>query len=99
MFSFDDNGNPLASPVLVIGEVISKGYNLPSGKNHADYIDKKGKYDVAKYLQDHKASNFKGLSEVFIGILAPHITTEVDCESLSSQVGYSAHPNCNRTVA
>jgi len=97
--SYDQDGNPLADPVLVIGEVISKGEDLPSGKNHADYIDKKGYYDVVKCLQDHKTSEFKGLSKVFIGTLAPHITTEVDCESLFSQAGHAAHPNRNRTVA
>jgi len=78
--------------------VISKGENLLSGKNYADYIDKKGNYNIVKYFQDHNRT-FPGLSKVFIGTLAPHITTEVDCESLFSQAGHAAHPNHNRTVA
>eukprot|EP00956_Cyclotella_meneghiniana_P014696 scaffold22128_cov73-Cyclotella_meneghiniana.AAC.3 len=39
-------------------------------------------------------SNANGRSPI-----ALHITTEVDCESLFSQAGHAAHPNCNRTVA
>ena len=30
--------------------------------------------------------------------MAPHITTEIDCESLFSQAGHAAQPNRNRTV-
>ena len=40
-----------------------------------------------------------GISKAFIGTLAPHITTEVDCESLFSQAGHAAHPNRNRTIS
>jgi hypothetical protein len=75
--------------------VIQKGDDLPSGKNHADYIDPKRKYDIVRYMQDHK-ENFFGMSKAFIGTLAPHITTEVDCESLFSQAGHAAHPNRNK---
>ena len=57
--------------------------------NHnADYINKRGYYDLVKFFQDH-STIFKGLSKVFIGTLAPHITTEVDCESLFSQAGHA----------
>ena len=77
--------NPLGDTVLVIGEVISSEItSRPLGRNCADYIDKKGNYDVVKYLQDPKASKFKGLSKVCIIMLASHITSEVDCESLFS---------------
>ena len=31
--------------------------------------------------------------------MAPHITTEVDCESLFSQTGHLSHPNRARTIA
>ncbi len=43
-------------------------------------------------MQDHKEIFF-GTSKAFTGTLAPHITTEVDCESLFSQAGHTAHPN------
>ena len=59
-------------------------------------IDKRGYYNLVKFFQDH-STIFKGLSKVFIGTLAPHITTEVDCESLFNQAGHAAHPNRNRT--
>ena len=50
-------------------------------------------------LQPHKKTTiFKGLSKVFIGTLAPHITTEVDCESLFSQAKHAAHPSRNREL-
>ena len=48
---------------------------------------------------EHHNSMFRGLENVFVRQLAPHITTEVDCESLFSQAGHSAQPNRNRTVA
>ena len=78
--------------------MIKKGDNLPSGKKPANYIDKKGTYDIVGYMEHHKSMN-RGLANVFVGKLAPHITTEVDCESLFSQAGHAAQPNRNRTVA
>jgi hypothetical protein len=64
--------------------VIFKQDDLPSGKNHADYIDEKGKYDIVKYMQDHKEIFF-GTSRAFNGTIAHHITTEADCKSPFSQ--------------
>ena len=49
-------------------------------------------------FSDHKF-HFPGLSTVVVGQLSPHITTEVDCESLFSQAGHLSHPNRSRTVA
>ena len=57
-----------------------------------------GNYDIVKHSIDH-SDIFKGLSNVIIGQLAPHITTEVDCESLFSQAGHLSQPNRSRTVA
>ena len=50
------------------------------------------------FFIEHETT-FPFLSKVIIGQLAPHITTEVDCESLFSQAGHLSHPNRNRTVA
>ena len=36
---------------------------------------------------------------MFVGRLAAHITTEVDCESFFIQAVHAAQPNRNRTVA
>ena len=49
-------------------------------------------------FSDHKF-HFPGLSTVVIGQLSPHITTEVDRESLFSQAGHLSHPKRSRTVA
>ena len=78
--------------------MIKTGDNLPSGKNHANYIDKKVTYHIVGYMEHHK-SMFRGLANVFVGQLAPHITTEVNCESLFIQAVHAAQPNHNRTVA
>ena len=80
------------------GQVRVRSKNLPSGKNHADYIDENGNYDIVLFFIDHKLV-FPNLSKVVLGQLAPHITTEVDCESLFSQAGHLSNPNWNRTVA
>ena len=46
---------------------------------------------------EHHKSMFRGLAYVFVGKVALHITTEVDCDSLFSQAGHAAQPNRNRT--
>ncbi len=68
-----------------------RGENLPTGNNHADYIDKNGSYNIVKFLKDH-VSIFPTINKVATGQLCPHITAEVDCESLFSQSGYVSNP-------
>ena len=63
--AIDDQGNP-QEPVLAFGPVNKRGATLPSGKNHADYIDKSGYYDLVRYLNDHKKT-FPTISSVGIG--------------------------------
>ena len=55
--------------------------NLPGkgNRNHANYIDEKGHYEVARYLDDMK-TKFQSMSNVGTGKLCPHISNEVDCE-------------------
>ncbi|KAL7526373.1 hypothetical protein ACHAXR_001456, partial [Thalassiosira sp. AJA248-18] len=48
-----EEGDP-KDPIYSIGAVIKKGNNLPSGHNHAEYIDKSGHYDLVKYIEDHE---------------------------------------------
>jgi len=36
------------------GLVLSRGKDLPSGKNLADYINKKGRMDMLRFYADHK---------------------------------------------
>ena len=98
--AYDEDGNLRDKPVLAIGPVMEKGEgdDLPNGLNHANYIDKKGYYAIDRFFSDCEGV-FKALSKVVIGVLSPHITTEVDCESLFSMAGHQNHPNRNRLAA
>ena len=96
--TYDEDGHVLEEPVYSFGPVIERGLNLPSGKNHADYIDSKGYYDIIKYNLDHE-EYFPAMGVTVVGKLGPHLTTEVDCESLFSQAGHQSHPERGRTIA
>jgi hypothetical protein len=37
-----------------VGPVVKRGQNLPSNKNLADYIDKKGRMNLLDFFSDHK---------------------------------------------
>ena len=93
--AFDADGQP-QDPVFSIGAVTKRGDDLPTGFNHADYIDGKGNYDIVSFFKDHE-NKFPALFKVGVGQLGPHITTEVDCESLFSQAGHLSDPLRNRT--
>lgn len=77
--------------MYAFGPVIEWGLDLKKGKNHAEYIDDNGWYDIVKYLTDFK-NDYPTLYAVGVGQLAPHVTSEVDCESLFSQVGFLSDP-------
>ena len=89
--AIDDVGDP-REPVYEIGPVIKPGKNLNNrSRNHADNVDEKSGYDIVQYVTDF-ADRFPSLYHVGIGQLCPHISTEVDCESLFSQAGFMSHP-------
>ena len=67
--TMNENSNP-QDPVITIGPVSKRGMNLPSGKNHAYYIDKHGYYDIFNLLEDHKAI-FPGIDNVGVGQYRP----------------------------
>jgi hypothetical protein len=89
--AYTEDGDLRDVPLYQIGAVVKRGKNLPSKFNHANYVDDKGHYNLVQYLEDHRAI-FPGIYEVGIGQLCPHITTEVDCESLFSEAGFVAEP-------
>ncbi|KAL7537974.1 hypothetical protein ACHAXR_008292 [Thalassiosira sp. AJA248-18] len=79
---------------------------LPRENSFTIFVDRKGHFDLVSYVMDHsttssieKKPHFVGIGNVIIGQLSPHITTEVDCESLFSQAGHLSQPNRSRTTA
>ena len=83
--SIDANSDPRDHPVYSIGPEVEEGKNLPSRHNHAKNIDKSRHYDLVKYLQDRQ-KEFPAFHEIGVGQISPDISTEVDCESLSSRL-------------
>ena len=63
--AIDDEGQ-LKEPVYAIGTVTQRGSNVMHGKNHADYFDFQGLYNVVRYLQDFKEA-FPALYHVGVG--------------------------------
>ena len=95
--AIDKDGQP-KEPVYGLGPVLAggRGKDLPSKRNLADYVTGNGDFDIVKYLVDH-AQLFPGLFSVGVGELCPHLSTEVDCESLFSQAGFKSHPRRTQT--
>eukprot|EP00804_Cyclotella_cryptica_P019955 CCRYP_007840-RA/>CCRYP_007840-RA protein AED:0.04 eAED:0.11 QI:0/0/0/0.66/1/1/3/0/292 len=94
--TYDDTGNPKKEPILWIGKVICKGADLPLEGIVLITLMQKANMILPSTCRTTKKFS---LGQAVTGTLAPHITTEVDCESLFSQAGHAAHPNHNRTVA
>jgi len=95
--AIDEDGQP-KEPVYELGPVLAggRGKDLPSKRNHADYISGNGHYDIVRYLVDHK-KYFPALYSVGLGECCPHLSTEVDCESLFSQAGFKSQPRRTQT--
>ena len=49
--AFNVDGDPREKPVYSIGAVVERGADLPSGHNHAEYVDPSGHYDIVQYLE------------------------------------------------
>ena len=88
--AINEYGQP-RTPSIALGPVTKRGKDLPSGKNHADYINKKGVYDIVKFQLDHK-DLFPAVFHVGVGQLSSHLSSEVDCESLFSHTGHISDP-------
>ena len=96
--TYDTNGHPKEFLTYGIERVINLGADLSLGKNHAHYVNAKGKYDIVEFLTDH-CGDFKYLYNFAVGGFAPHIKTKVGLESLFSQSFHILHPNHSRTTA
>ena len=88
--AIDEYGQP-RTPIISLGPVLKRGIDLPSGKNHADYIDKKGVYNIVQFQLDHEKL-FPAVYNVGVGQLSSHLTAEVDCETLFSHAGNISDP-------
>jgi hypothetical protein len=79
---------------LFVGPVVSKGKDLPTNTNIADYIDKDGRMDLLQFFGDHK-KEFPTL-----WILAQRVASirvvEVGCERFFALSGYVSAPRRSR---
>ena len=79
---------------IVVGPVLSKGKNLPSGKNLANYIDRRGRIDLIDLFQDHKGP-FSTLWDVTQKNCTRN-PVEIGCERFFSLAGYVSDPRRTR---
>jgi len=79
---------------IVVGPVETRGKDLPSGKNLADYIDKRGRIDLLCLFIDHKQI----FPTLFIKCKceAARKIVEVGCERFFSISGYVSAPRRTR---
>jgi hypothetical protein len=75
---------------LWVAPVASKGKNLPSGKNLADYIDERGRMQLLKFFADHQKS-FPTLW-VLVQKKASRRVVKVGCERFFGLSGYVSSP-------
>ena len=67
---------------------------LPSGKNLADYVDKKGRFKMVDFFEDHVEA-FPKLHLLALKRAAGD-NVEVNCERFFSLAGYVSHPARSR---
>ncbi|KAL7474012.1 hypothetical protein ACHAW6_000012 [Cyclotella cf. meneghiniana] len=73
--AIDDVGDP-RGPVYEIGPVIKPGKNINNrSRNHADYVNENGGYDIVCYLTDF-ADQFPSLNHWTV---SPYSTKQVSC--------------------
>ena len=93
--AFDSDGNLRDEPVCSMGRVLESGEDLPSGFNHGGCVDSSGTCDLVPCSEDHKLA-FPSIHCVGLGQIAPHASTEADCESLFIQSGFLADTRRSR---
>ena len=72
------------------GPVVQRGVDLPSKKNLAEFLDKKGRMDLLKFYQSHK-DQFPNILTI-IQREASRRAVEVDCERFFGLSGYISQP-------
>jgi hypothetical protein len=76
------------------GSLIDRGEDLPSKKNLADYLDKKGRIDLLEFFNDHK-DRFPNLFTI-VQREASRRAVEVGCERFFGLSGYISQPRRSR---
>ena len=75
------------------GPVVNRGVDLPSKKNMADYLNKKGRMDLLRFYGSH-SDQFPNCFTI-IQCEASRRAVEVDCERLFGLSGYISQPRCS----
>ena len=85
---------PADYTIAVASKIEKRGKDLPSGKNLADYIDGKGRFDVMRFFVDHEYI----FSKLFVIVqrMASRRVAEVGCERFFSISGYVSAPRRTR---
>ena len=90
----DERGQP-KEPVYELGPVLERGDDFyvcgDTRLNHADYIDKKGYFDILQFYEETKHL-YPDLVYLCLGKLGHHSCQEADCETLFSMSGYKSDP-------
>eukprot|EP00956_Cyclotella_meneghiniana_P033656 scaffold98044_cov37-Cyclotella_meneghiniana.AAC.1 len=79
---------------LGVGPVVSRGKDLPSKHNIADFLDKKGRLDIVRFFKVHK-SLFPTLF-IIVQREASRRVVEVGCERFFGISGYISQPRRSR---
>ena len=79
---------------VLVGPVLSKGKDLPSGKNLAHYVDKRGRIDLLRFFIDHQLI-FPTLF-ILCQCEAARKIVEVGCEHFFAVSGYVSAPRRTR---
>ena len=79
---------------ILVGPVLQRGKNLPSGKNLAQYVCAKGYFSMVEFFMDHK----KIFPNMWIKVQceSTHSAVEVGCERFFSVSGYVSAPRRTR---
>lgn len=73
-----------------VGPVKAKGDDLPSGKNIANYVDLKGRFDALAFFKDH-SNTFPNLFIIALREASRRVV-EVGCERFFGLSGYISQP-------
>jgi hypothetical protein len=73
-----------------VGPIEKRGENLPSGKNIADYLDKKGQMNLLTFFKDHEI-RFPTLFVIVQREVSRRVV-EVGCEKFFGLSGYISQP-------